>query len=290
MKAELVRTETADGVRLDGAFLSPPVKVADKFDFDAALLVHGTGANFYSSSLLRYLAQAFRDAGVATVLANTRGRDLVHTASTSSGPRLLGAAHEIVGDCKFDLPAWLNFLRERGYTRPALVGHSLGAVKGVFTLAQIPQDVVRLIAISPARLSYAHFMASDKAELFRADFAAAESCVACGAPEELLQIKFPIPYSVTAAGYLDKYGPQETYNVLNYIDRLKLPTLFTFGTKELVGHPAFRGLPEAIETVASEHGMSNINTAVIADADHFYSGTMSELWNRVRRWLAAAAK
>lgn len=286
MRAEIVRTETSDGIRLDGAFLAPAIEKPNDWGIDAALLVHGTGANFYSSSLLKHLALSLRDAGVAAMLANTRGRDLICTASTNSGPRLLGAAHEIVSDCTYDLPAWLDFLRERGYSRLALVGHSLGAIKSVYTLVNAARDdVVRLIAISPARLSYSHFMASDKADVFRADIEAAQACVQRGKPEELLQIKFPIPYLVTAGGYLDKYGSQETYNILQHIPQLDMPTLFSFGSQELAAHPAFRGLPEAIEEIVSNGALNNISTAVVADADHFYAGAMSELWSRVRRWL-----
>ncbi len=290
MRAEIVRTETSDGIRLDGAFLAPQIAKTDDLGIDAVLLVHGTGANFYSSSLLKHLALAFRDSGIAAVIANTRGRDLICTASTRDGPKLLGAAYEIVSDCVYDLPAWLDFLRERGYSRLALVGHSLGAIKSVFALRKSPRDdVVRLVAISPARLSYSHFVASSKAEVFLEDFQTAQACVDRGAGEDLLQIKFPIPYLVTAGGYLDKYGPHENYNVLKYVHELDIPTLFTFGSEELTAHPAFRGLPEAIAEAVDEESQ-DVTTGVIAGADHFYGGTMNELWQRVRKWLSKRAE
>lgn len=290
MRAELVRTETSDGFRLDGAFLAPALERTEDLGVDAALLVHGTGANFYSSSLLRHLAMAFRDAGVAALVANTRGHDLIYTGATSAGPRLMGAAYETVSDCKHDLPAWLNYLRERGYLRLGLVGHSLGAIKSIFALTATPRDdVQRVVAVSPARLSHSHFLASEKADDFRAGLAEAQACLNRGAPDTLLQVKFPIPYLVTAAGYLDKYGPAEQYNVVNLLDRLQPPTLFTFGTRELASHPAFRGFPEAIEEQSRAKQLTHIATAVIADADHFYSGAQEAVWVRIRRWLREQA-
>ena len=76
----------------------------------------------------------------------------VSNAVTSKGGRRLGAAYEIVDDCRHDLLAWLDLLRERAGPRIALVGHSLGAVKTIYALAHEDVPLQCAIAISPPRL------------------------------------------------------------------------------------------------------------------------------------------
>ena len=112
--------------------------------------------------------------------------------------------------------------------------------------------------------------------------------VESGRSETLIEVQFPIPYVVTAAGYLDKYGPGERFNVLTYVGRLGVPTLFAFGSTEVQNHVAFRGLPEAIEATvqAPQSGNPPVQVAVIAGGDHVYSGVRSELIARIERWLA----
>ncbi len=322
MLIDLVRFQTADGIRLDGALRVPPAGTASQLPVDALLLVHGTGANFYASSLLEAVAEHFVARGVAALLVNTRGRDILYTAGTSAGPRRLGAACERVDDCRLDIAAWLGWLAERGYRRVGLVGHSLGAIKGVYAMAQpdatggwhaqnmdvmgvegqLPHapprpsppcseratqavQVTCLCAISPARLSYDYLCGSPAAEEFRATLERARQLIDAGQGETLMEVQFPIPYVVTAAGYLDKYGPGERFNVLTYVGRLRLPTLFTFGSSEVQAHVAFRGLPEAIEAAAEAAPNPLVQVAVVAGADHVYSGVRSELTARIERWL-----
>ena len=280
---ELVRVTTADGVRLDGAWQLPE-QTAEHPACDAVLLVHGTGANFYASSLLSAAAQHFQGRGVPTLLANTRGHDILYTASTSAGPRLLGAAFERVADCNEDLAAWIELLRQRGCRRIGMLGHSLGAIKGVYAFAgDPPADVAWLCAVSPARLSYQHFAAGAHGSEFLETIAAAQAHVASGLPDTLMQVRFPIPYVVTAAGYLDKYGPEERYNVVTHAPQLQFPTLFTFGSVEVQQHAAFQKMPDDLEAVAANN--PHVRVGVIAGADHVYSGTRAELLARIDLWL-----
>jgi pimeloyl-ACP methyl ester carboxylesterase len=288
MIVDLVRATTADGVRLDGALHAAADAGPRPWEIDAFLLIHGTGASFYGSSLLEFLAMRFQQAGAAALLANTRGHDIVSTASTSAGPRRLGAAYERVSDGLSDIAAWIDLLTAVGHRRIGLVGHSLGAIKGVLAQAERPHPAVAcLIAISPARLSHAWFDASRQADLFRQTLAVAQEHIAAGRGETLMHVEFPLPYIVTAAGYVDKYGPGEQYNVLGHVDRLACPTLFTFGSAEVAGNVAFAGLPEEIEAQVRPGQLITVTT--IAGADHVYSGARAELAARIERWLGNQA-
>ena len=293
---ELVQVRTADGLRLDGALAAPKhadcagePKSADSkgtdpqptSPIDAALFVHGTGSNFYTSSLFEGLTPKLLSDGITVLRINTRGHDVVSIASTLHGPQRLGSSLEHVDDCRHDLIAWLEFLASRGFKSVALVGHSLGAIKSLYTVARVQHPaLVRLIAISPPRLSHTHYLASEKRGEFLAHYRQAQEHAAAGRGDALIEIKTPLPFLVSAGSFIDKYGPDEKYNFLREIDRIHLPTLFTFGGIELE-EVNFRGLPEDILATASP--AQNIRVVTIIGANHIYTGQIDELSHKILR-------
>lgn len=284
MRVELVQAAMPDGLRLDGAWHAVPAGVAPSAEVDTVLCLHGTGSNFYGSSLWRGLIPRLLDAGLAVLAVNTRGHDGVSITHGPEGRRLLGSAYERVDDCRLDVAGWLQLALERGAKRVALLGHSLGAVKAVYALAhEAHLPVARVVAISPPRLSYSFFKAQPRGAAFVEEHDRAAALVAEGRPDELMDVRFPIPYLVTAAGYLDKYGVAERYHLLKFAGRVACPLLCTFGSAELQQGMAFRGLPEELEALAATG--ANVRVDVVAGGDHVYSGVHAELAARVVRWL-----
>ncbi len=287
MLVDLVQIAAADGVTLDGALRTPERLGAAHFDVDAFLLLHGTGSNFYAARLLGALALHVLEWGAAALVANTRGHDGISEPHSPAGKSLQGAAYEVVDDCRHDITAWVDFLLEQGYGRVAVLGHSLGALKAVYAQALQPHPAVkRVIAVSPPRLSYETFRAAPQGEPFLRNLAQAESLVAAGRPKALMEIKFPIEYVISAEGFVDKYGPAQRYDLLSLVEKVACPTLYTYGTAELDRSVAFRGMPELLEA-AAERG-ANLKVAVVAGADHVYSGCYAELAARIEAWLRRA--
>jgi pimeloyl-ACP methyl ester carboxylesterase len=288
-QVELVEIRTADGVRLDGALANPQsgadLNSRQRLPVDAVLTVHGTGSNFYGSSLFGPLVPKLLADGLSVLSANTRGHDTVSNAATTQGPKRLGSAYENVDDCRHDISACCNFLVSRGLKSIAIVGHSLGAIKAVHALTHSPHAAVkRLIAISPPRLSHQYYLNSEHREEFLTQYHAAEQAVAAGDRDRLLDVAFPLKFLFSAANYLDKYGPAERFNVLNQIDKLRLPSLFVFGEVELTD-ANFRGLPEAVAAAASP--TQEIQVVTIGGANHSYTGQIDELSYKIRAWLTA---
>ena len=288
---ELVQVTTADGLRLDGILRETSVgpstaAAASRAAIDVWLMLHGTGSNFYSSRLLNALEpRCARSAAVLRV--NTRGHDLVTPGGTAAR-RWLGAAFERVDEAPLDLAAWVAFCHERGFTRIGLLGHSLGAVKAIYWLSQLAGaqtqvPVAALVAASPPRLSYSHYAGSERGDEFLATFGLAQAYVEAGRPDELMLVKFPLPYWVSAAGYVDRYGSHERYNVLNSIEHVAVPMLVTYGSRELQTDVAFRGMPEAIDILPSR---APRQVAVIAGGDHSYSTVELSLAERIELWLS----
>ncbi len=284
MLVDLVQTTTRDGVRLDGIYQPPASSALAALGIDACCFMHGTGGNFYSSTLFDSFAERFLELGCGVLRVNTRGHDLISTASTARGGRRQGAAYEMMDECRHDVAAWLDWLRQRAGPRIALLGHSSGAVKALYALAQEPQaGATGLIALSPPRLSYSWFCSSPQGPEFLNTFTLAEQHVQAGQPATLLDVKLPLPYVITAAGYVEKYGPDERYNFLRFAGSVPCPTLVTLGSVEVANNMAFQGLPEALAELVGRQ--RQLRVEVVAGADHFYTGSRKEAVAAVEAWL-----
>lgn len=284
MFVELVKTTTVDALRLDGA-LHAPRNSTGKSSVDALLCLPGVANNFYASTMLEDLLPSLQNLDLAVLWANTRGHDGLFTATTVKGTQRFGAATEIVDQCRLDIFAWCEFLVHRGYPRIGLLGHSLGALKAVYSQAfQAHQAVVRVIAASPPRLSYSCFCQGDQAAAFAETIANAERHVALGESNQLMEVRLPFPLIISASSYLDKYGPQERYNILKFANRVAVPVRFVYGAVELERDgAAFAGLPEALAALPDEG--QNFSFATVPHADHMYSGRRDALADVVCRWL-----
>ncbi len=282
MFVDLVQTTTRDGVRLDGMLQLPDV--ASTWPVEAICCVHGTGGNFYASTLFDALGSHALHQGCAVLRVNTRGHDGISTAVTARGGRRQGAAYEIVDDCRHDLSAWIAFLNGRVGPRVGLVGHSLGAVKCLYSLAhESAPEVACVVAISPPRLSYSWFCSSPEGARFLETFQEADVLLQGGRPASLLDVQLPLPFVITAGGYAEKYGPDERYNYLQFLRSVRCPTLITLGEIEATGNMAFRGAADAI----AELKAAPVRVATIAAADHFYSQAREALISAIDGWLRA---
>jgi pimeloyl-ACP methyl ester carboxylesterase len=286
MHVELVRTVTRDGLRLDGA-LSRESGVRNRESASAAILLHGVASNFYTSSTFEPLIPKLQELGLAVLAVNTRGHDSVFGASLGTVRRRLGAAYEIVDDCRLDVAAWIAFLKGRGHDRIALIGHSLGAVKAVYAQAQDAFAEIRsVVAVSAPRLSHSAFMNGAESPQFWDSMQTAQELIKAGKPDELFISKFPFPMLMTGAAYVDKYGPAERYNILEFAADLPCPALFTYGSKELVSDSVpFAGMPDAIEALANADRRT---VHVIDGADHVYSDVALQLADQVTAWITGS--
>lgn len=281
---ELVTTVTTDHVKLHGLFQRSSQSPATSID--AAVVLHGLGGNFYSSTLNLRLADALVEMGISVVLANTRGHDGISMSPVGGRAKTIGAAYEIVGDCKHDIFSWVDWLSgKRGFSDVALIGHSLGAIKSLYAQAYSPHDSVKaLIGLSATRLCHERLMKSPKGDEFKKWYSMAKDLIQLGKGRELIPVEFPFPTWMSAEAYVSKYGPEDHYDWIRFVDRVQIPTLLMFGERELRDNPAFDGLWETASEVASR--LANFEARQIASANHFYAGVHHRATAAMQKWLA----
>lgn len=285
MPVELIHTQTSDGVRLDGILARPTATAPSVLPFDAVVLHHGAGANFYTTGFLGYLTDRFVERGVAVLRVNSRGHDLLYNSPTGRQ----GAATEIVGDCVPDWRAWLDCAEGLGFRRCCVAAHSLGAVKSVYYAAtQADARVHSVIAMSPPRFNFQAFQQRDPTGTFDPTYQRALSLQQAGEESTMMAFIAPVNTIATAAAYLDKFGPADNYDVLRYLAKVPVPTLLTMGQQEDDGVQkrdvfSFKGMAPHYQALADS--TPALTFQVIPGAEHFYRSAMRELWATVDAWL-----
>lgn len=286
---ELVSVTTHDRVTLHGAIARPIENDLERTDeappIDAVICWHGVGGNFYSGRLFPALRQSLDSQGIAFLYANTRGHDLMYTALAGGKLKRLGAAFEIVDECRHDFNAWVDWLSERGYRRIGILGHSLGAIKAIYAqAAEQRPEVQRLISLSAPSLTQRRLLGSEMGGQFREDCERAIAMIEAGLPTDLFEARAPFPLPIAPFAHQDKYGPEDRYDILRALPKLELPTLLLYGSLELASpNGAFLNLPEEINSLTN--AVEYLTVEVLPGADHFYSGKSAEVAERIRHWL-----
>lgn len=284
MLVDLVKVDTRDGVRLDGTLQRPREPKTCDLDVDAVIFHHGVGGNFYGPGMFDDFSTALLDKGCAVLRVNCRGHDPICRALVFGEYQRMGAAYEDMEGCLEDWAAWIDYAQAVGYRRIGLWGHSLGATKSIYYMAvRGDSRVTRVVAGSPPRFSYSAFAATEEGTEFLQVAAQARQLVETGQAKALLEARYPFPLLITAEVFMQKYGPEEKYDILRYIPEMQTPTLITIGTEEARTMTAFKGLPEKVLQLAKESAPLAFES--IPGADHAYTNRRNYVWDVVSRWL-----
>ncbi|MDP6429202.1 MAG: alpha/beta fold hydrolase [Rhodospirillales bacterium] len=287
MIVDLVSVETSDGVTLDGSFRRPEEGTRSNLPIDCMIMHHGIGGSFYDAHFHEVMAENFLARGVAVLRVNNRGHDLAYNAPPHGR---LGGAFESVDDCRKDWKTWIDFAESQGCERIGLWGHSLGAVKTIYFMAmENDARVKRVIASSPPRFSGSDYLARPDGGIFGAEVEYVRKLADAGDMEALFTITVPTPTLMTAGTFLDKYGPEERYDILRHLPDVSGPILITIGglegnRPEFADRFGFGGLAGKISEFAENSG--NVSFNLIDGGDHFYTGLTDELWSVAEAWLA----
>ena len=228
------------------------------------------------------MGQALLENGCAILRVNNRGHDQAYR----SDQRMLGATYEVVDECRLDIVAWLDFAEQRGFRRVAVWGHSLGAVKTIYFLSvQDDARITRAIASSPPRFSYSMYVAAE-GDRFQSVMEQAQSLIAAGKPDEVIEANVPVPQRFSARTYVDKYGPQARYDYLQHVPNVRKPLLLTLGSLES-DNISFAPLAQRGGDLSAR--LSGIEYRLIEGADHSYATRTHELWSAVSGWAATTA-
>ena len=288
MKTSLEKIITEDGLVLHGVLYEPEEPT------DTVLVhVHGMAGNFYENPYLDFLATTLTDNGIAFCAFNNRGNgnvtDFLRIKDEKKDYVVYGTSGEKFEDCVFDINAHVDFVKEKGYKKIHLSGHSLGAPKVAYFASQFPEDLTSLIFMSPSDMLG---LARDNSDQFEKEITAAEKLAEEGREGELLPDYIWGEHPITARTYLNLFNNESKAGIFNFHDKtlgfetlskITTPTLAFMGRRDDV---LLIPIEEIMETIKTEMKSSaKVKTEIVGDADHNYLDHEQMMADILKDWI-----
>jgi pimeloyl-ACP methyl ester carboxylesterase len=269
MRTELISIPTST-IPLDGALHLPDGPATA----GAVLLFHGNTMNFYVGAP-RFLPPALTAMGYACLAFNRRGHDILSIRDSRAAE---GAAFQLTAQGIEDNRIAAQWMKDRGFPPPVVIGHSNGGMLAVPHVVAHP-DTPAVILLSAhgggrdgvLRSSQAGLMAADRLEEITAQ---AHAMVAAGRGGDLMLM----PgwwYVITAESFIDRNTQMP--DILELAPRVACPVLY------------IRGDQESAETYPAEafraRAAGSCVVDIIPNCDHFYRGREDAVVERVTAWL-----
>jgi len=285
-------------VELAGLLYEPP-RPAGR----AIVWLHGTGgASIFDSRRTNLLAAAFTRRGFAFFPFNNRGAHLLRRLRMRRG--LLsksvggGMAYERIRDCVHDLDGAARFIRARGYRDLTVAGHSTGANKIAVYDHYKPRNPFRRYALLAGGDDTGLIYDQLGPRRFASTIATARARIAAHRGEELVPRSiYSLPMSWTS--WYDMANPDGDYNVFPFLEVLRKvrlsrrprfrhvkgirkPSLYLYGERD---EYCFGDVPGCVAALAAAlAARPNAELAVMAEADHGFSGHEAELAALLMAW------
>jgi hypothetical protein len=276
-RESLVYTWSEDGCFLEGILIQPERPRPGRLPL---VWVHGMNGCFYEPQVVA-VGRELAELGHTFVCGNNRGHDTGAIMGRRDGRTFLaGAAWELFDQCPYDIAGWLDYAVGLGFSRLALLGHSLGAHKvGYYQARRHDQRVAGLIAASPSRrVALVEPQLRALAESLEAEGRGRELLPGTGDPTTGVGAISAQTYANRARANADVYGFHRAQPALA---SLACPLLAFYGSEEgEIGGPA------ELATIRRQAPAGlPVATHVFAGADHLYTGHAAAVAATVAAWL-----
>ncbi|MDE1871251.1 MAG: alpha/beta fold hydrolase [Candidatus Micrarchaeota archaeon] len=287
MKGEIVSFVTKDGLKLHG-FLARPGRKRGK----TLIYLHGLEGTFYSSGLIKALADSLPKIGYDFLAIEQRGSYTVETRTRKKGRKykgtITGGGFERFEECIYDIGGAIRLAGVLGSRRIILAGHSTGCQKAVYyQYKEKDRKVKGIVLLAPA----------DDYNMQKRDLGGRFG----GAVSAAKRLYRNDKYSIMPRNYIRR--PFGTHRFLSFSDlkfvesrifnydlprlrefgSIRQPVLAIFGSKEQF---AAKPVKEYMEILERNSGAQGFSHSVIKGANHGFWKKEKETARVVADWLA----
>ncbi len=286
----IIKANTTDGLKLSGLFWKP-----EKTSSRIIIHIHGMAGDPYTNEFVTHMGQGYPEAGIAFLSVETRGTHGVTTFTDNSGaPRILGSAFELFEDSVLDIQAWIDKVKELGFSEVWLQGHSLGCSKVAYYASEnLDSPIAGLLLVSPSDM-LGWNLAAENIAAHKRSLEEALGLLKAGKENVVLSELLDGEFMISAATYNNLFGegakdavfnfgnPELGYEVLN---KLSLPVLAFTGTED--GGTKCSGDPKQAMVIL-EVQLKNSpkkKTVVFDGAQHSFAGFEKDIIKEVTGFI-----
>lgn len=288
VKTSLHKPYSTDGIELDSILFEPkePTK-------KIIIHIHGKEGHFIQNHFITHMGNTYPHYGYAFFTFNNRGHDyvadLIKKSSTGFSWQQGGSKFDVIEEFNFDIKGIINYVLDLGYKEIILQGHSLGPHKISYYLStNNAPDIKKVIFLSTSDI---HFMFQTTVPDWQAWSKKAKALVENGKGRESMPITLWSNCPVSANTFWDYTKPNSNFFVFNAslpkeewknFNKITLPILAINPSNDFsLGISAEKMNKLLKEKTASDF----LETAIVNDAVHNFSGKEDELLSIITSWL-----
>lgn len=295
MKTFFTEMRSTDCIAMYGVLFEPDEKT------DTIVIHHhGMEGNFYENTFISFMAESYTNAGIAFMTYNNRGHDYICDLKmyTSDGVKSIkgGTAFEKIADNAMDVEGAVKYCKSKGYTKIILQGHSSGANKIVYAIAEKKLNVYATILLSPCD-DFGLYTSETSTKEINNYRQLAKRMVAEGKEEEFMPKEAYMGTLISARTYLecseegsaiDVFPYRDKNNPFTYFSKVETPIFVSFGTN---GDYLLQKFSYAEELLNSKKAKAaEISFNLIEGAAHNYRDYERELSNKIVDWICNLEK
>lgn len=276
-----------DALELDAVLFAPEQKT------DTLIIhVHGKEGHFLQNHFIGIMGRMYTEAGYAFLTFNNRGHDYMADMLRKSGGGFewvkKGTVFDMIEEFPLDLNGVVAYVKELGYTKIILQGHSVAPHKIVYYLTHEPKHAIeKIILLSPADVPY---LVRTYIPDWQTQAETARKMVEGGEEKKLMSASLWNDAPASAKTFWGYTRPDSDYWIFNYadngvfksVDQITVPTLAIFPENDFsIGvNPA-----AALAMLGEQMKNTQYASAVIPQTVHNYMGKEEELCRVILEWV-----
>lgn len=278
MRQELVRINSIDWIEEPGILYTP-----NEDTNKIVIHVHGLNGNFYENRFLDILAESYIEKNYAFLTFNNRGRGFITELIKWNDFVVIGWCLERFKDCTLDIQWVVNRVKEKGYNKIVLEGHSYWCNKVIYYYNKIKdKQIKQIVLLAPCDIpsECKKFLDKDEYETAKNE---ATKLVHDSKENELIDFSAMANGKISAGTFYYDFLPNWENDFIKYSDgidaksellnNIDIPTLIIFWDEDECV------LTQPTDTVKwyLKNNIKDCNIQIIKKTDHWFNNKFDEL-------------
>ena len=268
---EIIEVHTKRGDTLFGCLYSGGGKTC-------IIITNGNTGNIFDNKFLRIVGEELVKNNISFLYAHNSGAFQIIDIP-SEGSTGIGNTYELFDNCEDDLEAYVSFVKNLGYERIILGGHSYGTNKVVYYLSKHQKDIDKYILLSPTDTTR---WKENEGKSIKELMPVALEYQKQNKLDKLLPELFDDYCVYSAAAFLDFVNNQNSKNLPIYqedgnfeqLQKIEIQGLYIMGSKDSF---AYGDTKNHLNIINKNSKYKNNKLVVIENAGHTYRNTELEL-------------